>query len=278
MPDPASAAWLLPAAKELYAHRKEIGTVWARISNWILGKRLSVAFTGMSGAGKTVLFDHLTGKAPRAGYVPPGRSVGADRGRVRFPGKRAGLTVIPGQASRARLMGLEELFSEAPGIDGIVHVVSNGFVEIREHDTPAVLREKGLGDLDAFLGHQRSEELRDLGEVLRHVERSCGKFGKPAWILVAVAKYDLYYDREGYADVIARYTGCQSPFRQLVDEYQNRIGHNHLQWEAIPVATYLDAFAWPGGEFRPRLTEPERDHFLARFAAVLEHYCGTSAG
>jgi DNA replication protein DnaC len=65
--------WLLPVAKEAYENRKDILSAWERISAW-LAKKKGIAFTGMAGVGKTVLFDHLTGTAYKRGYILPLRS------------------------------------------------------------------------------------------------------------------------------------------------------------------------------------------------------------
>lgn len=56
-----SVSWVLPAAKELYAHRAEVQSVWTRIQKQWLGQKRELVVTGMAGAGKTVLFDHLSG-------------------------------------------------------------------------------------------------------------------------------------------------------------------------------------------------------------------------
>jgi len=63
--------WVLPVAKEAYQHRDEIQKAWQKILAILLGKKTKIAFTGMAGTGKTVLFDYLTDKAYKRDYKPP---------------------------------------------------------------------------------------------------------------------------------------------------------------------------------------------------------------
>jgi len=63
-----------------------------------------------------------------------------------------------------------------------------------------------------------------------------------------------------------------------LSDYSAKIGQANFSWEALPVATDLDAFDWTNEgnvlSVRPQLTEPERDHYLAEFMTRLEQYCG----
>ncbi|HUK91999.1 MAG TPA: hypothetical protein VLZ81_16485, partial [Blastocatellia bacterium] len=113
-----NVSWMLPAAKELYQRRDEITGAWEKITALLLGKKRSIAFTGMAGVGKTVLFDHLTGKAYKQGYTPPSTSLVKEAGKVSFQKKRIHITVIPGQDSMPRLEAVDEIFFGKKGVDG----------------------------------------------------------------------------------------------------------------------------------------------------------------
>lgn len=59
--------WVVPAARTVAKNREQVRAtleaLWAKL--W--GRKFRVGFTGMSGAGKTALFDCLTGRAFRTG-------------------------------------------------------------------------------------------------------------------------------------------------------------------------------------------------------------------
>lgn len=160
VPVSSAGSWLLPAAKEAYAHRKDIANAWEKLYNYFLGKKSALAITGMAGVGKTVLYDHLRGDAPKLGYQPPGTSRKAERGHVLSSHQRIGLVVVPGQHFSVRLEELGKLFADKPGVDGVIHVVSYGYNTIRQEEMQQLFRERGIKDLDEFLRLQRQKVLR----------------------------------------------------------------------------------------------------------------------
>ena len=270
MPDPVSTSWLVPTAKELYTHKEDVKTLWNRLSTLLKGSHIAV--TGMSGAGKTVLFDHLTGKAPKIGYRPPDRSQRAEKGKTTLTNKRIGLSVVPGQLSTPRSVELQHLFTDKPGVDGVIHVACHGYTLLRKEEADSILQQ-GLGTLQQFTEYQRQQEISELEEVLRYIQRSYTKQQKPKWMLVAAAKYDLYSNQ--VQDVSQYYSNAShSDFVSLLQKYSAQVGTNNFRWEAVPVCTYLDAFAYGSEIVKPQLTEPERDYFLTGFVKKLENYCG----
>ena len=71
--DPVVSPWVIPAAKLALDPNTQnaVKKAWNSVLNALLGRESTIAFTGMSGIGKTVLFDYLTGEAFRPGYQPP---------------------------------------------------------------------------------------------------------------------------------------------------------------------------------------------------------------
>ena len=135
------SAWLIPAVKEAYKSREQIANTWERVVTQIKGKKIEIAITGLSGAGKTVLLDHLTGQAYHRGYAPPGRSRSSETGKMPAKGFRIGLNTIPGQDSRIRQTAIAKIFEAKRPVDGVIHVVSNGYVSEREAAAREVLAE-----------------------------------------------------------------------------------------------------------------------------------------
>lgn len=263
--------WLLPVAKGAYENRKEILSAWERISAW-LAKKKSIAFTGMAGVGKTVLVDHLTGTAYKRGYTLPLRSESLEKGKLSATKKRIGFSVLPGQESTPRFEGLNQLFSDKKAVDGVVHVVANGFIEIREAAARQRLAQKGLDTLEKYREHQFKEELKDLNATCDLVRQSIRKHQKPTWMLVAVTKADLFYN-----DITSAQTyyslGGNSTFVERLNQLQTQVGTDNFRWEALPVCSCLEDFEWNGENQASTLKPQQRDHFIARFAKYLEHYC-----
>ncbi|HEY6332687.1 MAG TPA: hypothetical protein VI756_25410 [Blastocatellia bacterium] len=265
-------SWALPAAKEAYKNREEIAGAWDKITALLFGKKKSIAFTGMAGVGKTVSFEHLTGKAYKQGYSPPPTSQAREGGKVSFQKKRIHITVIPGQDSPPRLEAVDEVFFGKKGVDGIIHVVSNGFVELRDPVAKQVLVDNGLDTSEKYRQHQLGEELRSLDSTCELVRQAIRRHRKPRWMLVAVSKADLFY--ETITTVRQFYSPFgQSRFSDRLKQLRAQVGADNFQWDAAPTCAWLEDFDWNGEKVHSILKPNERDHFLGAFAKLLETYC-----
>jgi GTPase SAR1 family protein len=271
VPDLTGFSWLLPAAKEAYDNREAIQGGWKKLAAPLFGGKKSIAFTGMPGVGKTVLVDHLTGAAFRQGYKPPGKSQVLEVGKVSRNRKRLRFSVIPGQESAPRLDATDDLFGDN-AVDGIVHVVANGFIEIRNQTArEALISEGGLATLANFREHQRQQELADLDETCELIRSSLRSNDKPKWMLVVVDKVDLYYEEIREAEAYYSPEG-NSAFAQRLTELQNRVGRDRFDWAAIPGCSWLEDFEWNGEVAPSRLKPYERDYYVAQLLRVIESY------
>jgi hypothetical protein len=267
--------WLLPAAKEAYKRREEIQAIWQRILAILLGKKTKIAFTGMSGAGKTVLFDYLRGEGYKRGYTPPGRPSASVESK-KIPAserKRFAISVVPGQDAPARHVATEKLFGQKKlAVDGVVHVVSNGFIQTRGEWSRPVLEEIGYNTLDSYREYQLEGELKDLDLTCELIRKSIQKFRKPQWLIVAATKVDLYYDsileaRQYYSPV------GESLFVDRIKRLIGQVGSDNFSWTAAPVCAWLEDFEWKDTKVSSVLKPHQRDRFLASLANLLESYC-----
>ena len=97
-----------------------------RLSGVFQHRYPTVAVTGMTGAGKSELVDHLSG-GPRPGGVHEAGSAVMEK-RVRRDRRLRGFRfrVVPGENAATRLGALDEVFHDNP-VDGVLHVVANGY-------------------------------------------------------------------------------------------------------------------------------------------------------
>lgn len=266
--------WLIPLAKEAYDHRSDIISGWDRIVTLLLGRKKTIVFTGMGGVGKTVLFDHLSGTAFDKNYEPPQEmSQAIEIGKMPARRKRIKISVLPGQESRPRLQAINELFYGDKPINGVVHVVANGFIELRSPEARQELIEKyGLDTLLRFREHQLREEVEDFDATCDVIRQSAQKHRMPNWMIVVVNKCDLYSSdleaaRAHYA------TGTNSPFRIRLSQLQQQLGFDNFRWTIAPACSWLDDFTWNGNTTKVQLNVSQRNHLLFRLSATLEQYC-----
>jgi hypothetical protein len=267
-----NGSWLLPAAKEAYSHRKEIAGTWQKITDWVFGQKRNVAFTGCAGVGKTVLLDHLSGIAFRLGYKPPEESQSEETARVSEVGKRIRLVTVPGQDSGPRYEALNRLLIEEYPLDGVIHVVANGFRTIRNETAKKVLlEERQIETIDDYLREQELVELDDLRRTCQFIRQSHQRHHRPAWLIVAVAKADLYYDQLDAARIKYSPLG-KSDFTRILNDLRDTIGRDFFRWEAAPVCAWLESFTWNNQTVKSELQIDARDHYLATFATKLSAF------
>lgn len=263
--------WILPALKEAYKGRDDAKDAWSKI----FGKK-RIVFTGLSGAGKTVLLDFLTGKGFKQGYQPPKPSQSLEKGKLSADLKkdkpRMALSVIPGQDDSPRLQSLDEIFLGKKGVDGVIHVVSNGFIDVRSPDARNFLiKESNLQTIEKFRQFQLKKELADLNETCEIIRKSIHKHQKPKWLLIAVTKADLFYDKLNEAREYYSPNG-KSKFAKRLKDLQIQVGTDNFRWETVPVCTWLKDFEWNNEKQPSVLKVEERDHFIANFADETANY------
>ena len=96
---------------------------WLRL---LQNKKPRVLVAGNKSAGKTILADFLSGLAYKQGYRPPGVSNKVETSKV--PGNPTlMLETVPGDRSVKRSIALHKLGAGKTKIDGVLHVLANGY-------------------------------------------------------------------------------------------------------------------------------------------------------
>lgn len=271
-----SGTWLLPVAGEAYRSRKELSGIWDRISARILGKKSRIAITGAKGVGKTVLHDHLVGKAFRQGYTPPEHaSQWPEKGTAWRDRKRLALVVAPGEDAPGKWETLDQVFNADDPFDGIVHVLSGGFVTIRNKTARDELIQSGLKTTLGFLEEQRKAELDELVDVCGRVRGCLRTQTRPSWLILAIAKADLYYESLDQQRAYYSHNATNDVVSAL-NSVREKVGKDRFRWTVAPVCSWLEHFEWNGEITRSKLLPAQRDHYLASFAELLEQHCANS--
>ena len=265
--------WVVPAAKGAYEHREEIlkGMQW--LKDYLLRKRSSVVFTGMPGVGKTVLFDYLMGKGYEPGYEPPGKSRSVESGAKAEGSEKIALAVIPGDVSGPRYDAIDKLILGKSPPDGIIHVVANGFAEIRHDDARAQqIEEAGLDTIEKFREFQRKGEIEDLREVCQKIRQAQRKHRKPSWMIVAATKADLFPKELDEARKHYSPSGS-GVFGDQLRELAGFVGADNFRWTSCHVCSARVQFTWGKKTVKPGIEEGQRDALLATLWSEIKAHC-----
>ncbi|MFJ5044413.1 hypothetical protein [Streptomyces sp. NPDC088719] len=203
-----------------------------------------IAVTGEAGAGKSVLYDALT-QSIRTGDSDSSRSPDIEKhATVLRSGNRRTrtvVTVIPGQLSTQRERALQDTMRGDASPHGIVHVVCWGHNRIwqrgSQRDVHEALAADGAVDQEAVRNWHRRKEAADFrllvdaiidGQLARRLR----------WLIVAVSKCDLYWDRldEARDHYIPGRARRESPFAALMRDLENETS---LRLSVLPMASRL---------------------------------------
>jgi hypothetical protein len=217
-----------------------------------------VAVTGMTGVGKSQLVDRLTRRGSGDGVPDVGSAVMERRTRrsPRLQGFR--FLVVPGDNAATRLGALDEVFHDEP-VDGVVHVVANGYATPR--------RTAGTtGAAIATREEQLAAELEDWTITSHRIASMAVRRDKPIWLVIAVTKADLYPDE---VDEAVQYysPGSGSPFGDKVDALRALAGGAKLSIDVLPVCAQ-------GGDRRSPMPEKAATELLNRLELRLAQLSG----
>lgn len=264
-------AWaeLLKLAVE---HREDIQRWWHRLADTLFGKPVPIAVTGIEAAGKTILVDTLVSDALRLGYRMPEASVVAERRARRAGRSTMQLIVIPGQKGRVRAMELRKAVGGIQPARGIVHVVCNGFVNVRGQILRRNLVRDGATTVSDLRKRMLREEIGDLKDLLKRMEIAAPR-RRPRWMLIAVAKTDLFSKSPALDDAEEWYSEQgNSDFSAVLRQYKRDVDSD-FEWSALPVAAMASDFLWNGGKVESQITDTQRVSLLVHFLHRLEQYC-----
>ena len=118
-------------------------------------------------------------------------------------------------------------------------MASFGFDEIWSSDLDDVASELTPYNLGSLRTRNIRRELDSFTELCNQIDNKsllCGPERWPKWMLVVVAKADLYWpDRNAVFDYYKPHSPT-SPFAERIDDLQQKLGRNRMNYKVVPAA------------------------------------------
>ena len=247
-------------------------TTWNKVQNTLFRRNARIAFTGMQGVGKTVLFDYLTGAAYDPNYTLPGPSKFPEEKTDHLKKVKRIIQVVPGDPdSPEKFKTIGAAFDGKKTVDGLVHVVANGYAEIRGEGVTEQFVGRGIDTIERIREEQLRAELDDLDDVLSYVKKTGKMYDKPKWMIVAVTKLDLFADQIG--PVESYYAADPaSPFVAKLNDVRAELGKKNFGWTALPVCSSLEDYEFNGQTKKSDFSEQRRNRLVVALDTALRAY------
>jgi len=166
-----------------------------------------------------------------------------EKSRVFPKGSVISLNTVPGQQSHKRRTSLDKLLDGKETVDGVIHVVSNGFLTLRSSDAFQIAQGRS-NSLDQFRARQQSLEIDDFKHVSGLIRLATQRNNKPSWLLLVVDKIDLFYTDDQLRAAYAHYAAPGGAFYQELVSLKRNLGEERFDIEVLPVFAWSEAFKW----------------------------------
>jgi Cdc6-like AAA superfamily ATPase len=238
-----------------------------------------VTITGSPGTGKTVLYDALTGNV-RSGSADSTRSSDVERHHTAFRSggdrRKASFAVLQGQDSKERTTALENMTENKKSPHGIIHVTCWGHNRVWESSGERAIEETlrrehpGFGTEEVRAWHLEKETAAFHDLCTRLFNRKNAERLK--WLIVAVSKADLYWERISAArdHYIPHNPAHESEFCTLLRDLTNS---RDIQVAVLPMSSRLIAH-----RFLPNLPKRLFQLDYVQIGALGQHFTRTLQG
>lgn len=225
----------------------------------------NVLITGLENSGKTILQKALGKEIASHGFPEPRQSKFVERAAQRLGEWTSIVTTVPGHLGGIAKNALQEHLTSNPSLSGVIHVVDFGYWNPRSPAVAARLVNKHAGnpakptndDVLEIRAEAIKQERAYFRSLLSVVRQSFDSHREPTWLILAVAKADLYLDSLTDAEQLydpANAAG-KGPWgrnfgKHLMDVLGTEIEEGDFFVDASPVCCYPEVHRWAGREIQ----------------------------
>lgn len=244
----------------------------------LMEPKTNIAILGPDNVGKSVLNDALQARVREHSYNLPDASSDAERDLITIGRWSNVVSVVPGQGVQQKDIWLRKVFGSDGKLNGVIFVASWGYRLPRNEALAKQYQEEGISltELRTRMLISEAREFRDVCIKLRELYQ---ENKRSVWIIVAVAKADLFFSDLGLAEEFYALNSDRTnagnfatveSFRSIYrKEIAERIGSDHVPAVSLPVSSFTENFAWGTEEVKTSIVDQDRSALLNHMIATM---------
>lgn len=213
----------------------------------------NIVVLGRENVGKSVFLQQLCHEAGKLSFELPATSKSVENDAVFFGDWSKIVSVIPGQSSKERSEGLQNVFENNPKLEGVIYVTDWGYTDIRDEGLSKSMVERGnFETIEQLRAFNLAAELSDFEKISDAIVKAHQFKMGPKWLIVLTNKCDLFYNS---LDEAQKYyhASFESAFTDKVKALQNKIGAINLAYQSLPICSWQTDFNWNNHHIKTNL-------------------------
>ncbi len=228
----------------LYKNRQAFDYFVKKFQVLINSGSTNIAVLGRENVGKSVFLQQLCNEAGKLSFDLPTTSKSVESDAIFFGDWSKIVSVIPGQSSKERSEGLQNVFENNPKLEGVIYVTDWGYTDIRnEVLTKSMVERDGIKTIEQLRAFNLAAELSDFEKISDAIVKAHQFKMGPKWMIVLINKCDLFYhsidDAQKYYN-----TSFESAFTDKLKALQSKVGAMNLAYESLPICSWQTDFEW----------------------------------
>jgi len=257
-----------------YKYRTTIQKWWKKALAYANVGDTNVVVLGRPSVGKSVMMAYLYGESNDMSWKLPLASRDVEIGALTLGKWTKLIRVIPGQNVDERHKGLDESLRKNKNLEGIIYVVDWGYTDVKDATSKSQMIAEGIDSMDKLRDLNLKRELEDFKYICRKIVETFALGATPKWLLIAVNKADLFFDKNEL-DAAQNYyhPGGTSEFSQAIQQFVSEVGEQRIKCASLPLSSYEKDMEWNGETAQTRIKGEENRKALAmNFFKIISNF------
>ena len=258
-----------------YKYRTLLQKWWKKSLAYANRGDTNVVVLGRPSVGKSVMMAYLYGESNDMSWKLPLASKDVEVGALTLGDWTKLIRVIPGQKLDERYEGLDNALRKNDKLEGIIYVVDWGYTDVRDSTRKnQMITDEGIDSIDKLRAWNLEKELHDFKYVCQRITEAFALGTAPKWLLIAVNKTDLFFDKDRLNAAQGYYhPSGTSEFSHAIQQFLKEVGEQRIKCASLPLSSYEKDMEWNGETTETRIKgEENRKALTMNFFKTISNF------